>query len=226
MVLVLPSVLFLSFRNSSNIAIIFIALMIGRSTCIWAVTYFAGSVYNKSQSPYLILNGIVYKEIKQKSDEQLPLLLFVSLVLLIASQISYFYGVYFNWPQYIMHISNAAFAVSSVLSIACFLFWLRITLKWSRERNAESLSIDECTCITYFVSSILFPLAIVFWRVVNDDFSWSELKENTLIFIIAMNLFFTVAVTGAQVDLDTFLNSCSHNTLMQSFQVGSSELWR
>jgi len=77
----IPSIIFLNYRNEKNISILYIALMNSRNVGVGATLYIA-----------------VYKEVKLKSKFWLPHLLFVGMTLLFAYSVTSLYGVFFAWP--------------------------------------------------------------------------------------------------------------------------------
>mmetsp|Transcript_19291 Transcript_19291/g.26518 ORF Transcript_19291/g.26518 Transcript_19291/m.26518 type:complete len:335 (+) Transcript_19291:297-1301(+) len=176
--LMIPSIVFLKYRNSNNIAVLYLALINGRNAGFGATLYIA-----------------VYKELQRKSKLLLPCLLFFGIIMLFAYSISSFYGIIFAWPPSIQRGLISMNVVSIIILIYSLIHWFRITLKRNRE-HAASFSLDEYSCIiAYFVPTILVGILTFLWTTIHNELTWENRSEDTLVFLMMLQFFYAVAVT-------------------------------
>ena len=126
----------------------------------------------------------------------LPRLLALCFVLILISTTLTFYGVRFQLSNPIQTFSNMLTLLCGVALLFSFLIWLRITLQRNREKNIHSFSADECACIAYIVSTIMYAMSGPLFHIVNKDFVWSTRKESTLIYYMVTHFLYIVTVTG------------------------------
>jgi len=175
---VIPSIVYLLFRNADNIAILYIALLNSRNIGVGASLYIS-----------------VFKELKLKSSFWLPRLFFVAVIFHFLYAVTSFYGIFFSWSQSIQSGLFVLYAGTTSTLIYCFILWFRITLQRNREIHATSFSMDEYTCIAYFSMSILTIITNIVWTVATNEFTWENRSERTLVFQMVVHFVYTVAVT-------------------------------
>jgi len=176
--LAIPSTIFLCFKNSKNIGLIYVALIHSRNAGIGSILFFA-----------------VHKELKLKSEVFLPQLMFVAMSLLLAYSVTIFYGIWFNWSESLQHGFFFVQLASFFCMLSTFVMWYRISSQRNRERHIDSWSMDEYTCIAYFVPTLVVGILTPLCSITNNDYTWPNRNEPTLVFLMSLHFCFVVAVT-------------------------------
>ena len=164
----------------------------------WSNTFYRRFEWNDIYVTHVFFTtySLVYKEFKQKSLVVLPRLLALCFVLIVISGTLTFYGVRFQLSNPIQTFFNMLTLLCGLSMLLSFLTWLRITLQRNREKNIHSFSADECACIAYIVSTIMYAMSGPLFHIVNKDFVWSTRKESTLIYYMVTHFLYIVTVTG------------------------------
>ena len=200
--LVLPSAIFLRYRNEYSMPYMFIALTEMQSICIALLIWIAGIAYltvtlfkNKWIYISYIFKSSVIPDFIIKAPEILPVgSYFLVLLFVIRNVLRLYDAIYDFSPDGKTCIQVVTF-VNYILAVLGGSLWFFRTMKRS-SGSIFNLSFKEYQCAIYLNAIFIYSMCTLASDYANNALSWYDANEADLVTYAFVQLFIAVIVTG------------------------------